>query len=79
MYSMESIIINGIGYLALLINLYSMSLKGEYKLRLISALANTVYIAYGILLSAWPIIFGCTIAVFLHIYRLKTLKHKEND
>ncbi len=51
-----------------------MSVKGEYKLRLISALANFIYIIYGMLLTAFPIIIGCSIAVVLHIYRLKRLK-----
>jgi len=76
---MDSIIINAIGYIGLIINLYSMSVKGEYKLRLISTIANTVYIVYGILLNAYPIIIGCSIAVLLHIYRLKNLKPKKDD
>ncbi|WP_223033630.1 hypothetical protein [Hanstruepera marina] len=71
---MNSITIDIIGYSALVINLYSMSVKGEYKLRLISALANFIYIIYGMLLTAFPIIIGCSIAVVLHIYRLKRLK-----
>ncbi len=76
---MNSITIDTIGYIALIINLYSMSVKGEYKLRLISALANVVYIFYGILLVAYPIIIGCSIAVGLHIYRLKNLNPVKND
>ena len=56
-----------------------MSVKGEYKLRLISALANTIYIVYGMLLQAYPIIIGCSIAVLLHVYRLKNLKPNKND
>jgi len=50
-----------------------MSVKGEYKLRLISLIANVGYILYGVLISAMPIIVGCTIAVFLHAYHLKRL------
>lgn len=76
---MSSITINGIGYLALVLNLYSMSLKGEYKLRLISTIANGIYIFYGILIDALPITIGCSIAVFLHIYHLKRLKSNKND
>lgn len=67
-------LIDVVGYWALLINLYSMSVKGEYRLRLISTLANVIYIIYGLLLQALPIIIGCTIAVALHLYRLKRLK-----
>lgn len=76
---MNTILIDCIGYGGLVINLYSMSTKGEYKLRLISLIANTVYILYGALISATPIIVGCTIAVFLHGYHLRRLKIKKNS
>jgi len=70
---MSPILIDSIGYAALVINLYSMSAKGEYKLRLVSLIANIGYILYGILLGATPIVVGCTIAVFLHSYHIKRL------
>lgn len=76
---MNTILIDCIGYGGLVINLYSMSTKGEYKLRLVSLIANTVYILYGALISATPIIVGCTIAVFLHGYHLRRLKIKKNS
>lgn len=74
---MNTILIDSIGYGALVINLYSMSTKGEYKLRLISLIANIGYIFYGALISATPVIVGCTIAVFLHGYHLRRLKVKK--
>ncbi len=73
---MNLIVFDIIGYSALVINLYSMSVKGEYKLRLLSAIANFIYIIYGLLISAFPIIIGCTIAVILHLYRLSELNKK---
>ena len=76
---MNSVLIDSIGYAALVINLYSMSTKGEYKLRLISLIANMGYIFYGALISATPIIIGCTIAVFLHGFHLRRLRIKENN
>ena len=76
---MNAILIDCIGYGGLVINLYSMSTKGEYKLRFISLIANIIYIVYGVLISATPIIVGCTIAVFLHGYHLKRLKIKKNN
>lgn len=63
-----------IGYIALILNLYSMSSKGEYRLRIISALANLIYVGYGIMISAVPIILGCSVAVVLHVYRLSRMK-----
>ncbi|WP_456440431.1 hypothetical protein [Psychroserpens sp.] len=76
---MSPILIDSIGYGALIINLYSMSTKGEYKLRLISLIANLGYIFYGVLISATPVIIGCTIAVFLHAYHLRRLRINNND
>ncbi|MDY8137465.1 hypothetical protein [Aquimarina sp. 2201CG5-10] len=77
---MSPFLIDSIGYAALVINLYSMSTKGEYKLRLISLIANTGYILYGALISATPIILGCTIAVLLHGYHIRRLRiNKNND
>lgn len=78
---MSPFLIDSIGYTALVINLYSMSTKGEYKLRLISLIANTGYILYGALISATPIIVGCTIAVLLHGYHIRRLRinKKNND
>ena len=76
---MNPFLIDCIGYGGLVINLYSMSTKGEYKLRLISLIANVVYILYGTLISATPIIIGCSIAVLLHGYHLRRLKIKTNS
>ena len=60
-----------VGYAGLILNLYSMYVKGESRLRLFSVMANAIYIVYGILISAMPIVIGCSIAVLLHLYRLK--------
>lgn len=76
---MNPILIDSIGYGALVINLYSMSTKGEYKLRLISLIANAFYILYGVLIAATPVIVGCTIAVFLHGYHIRRLQIKKNN
>lgn len=76
---MNTVLIDSIGYVALVINLYSMSTKGEYKLRVISLIANIGYVIYGALLSAPPIIIGCSIAVFLHGFHIRRLKIKNNN
>lgn len=68
-----------IGYTALLLNLFSMYTKGEYKLRLFSAIANFIYIIYGVLIGAMPIAIGCSVAVALHVYRLINLKRIKSD
>lgn len=76
---MNPILIDSIGYAALIINLYSMSTKGEYKLRLVSLMANVGYVFYGALINATPIIIGCTIAVFLHGYHIRRLRINNNS
>ena len=76
---MSPFLIDCIGYGGLVINLYSMSTKGEYKLRLISLIANIIYILYGALISATPIIVGCTIAVWLHAYHIRRLRINKNS
>jgi hypothetical protein len=74
---MNPILYDCIGYVGLILNLYSMSTKGEYKLRLFSLVANLVYILYGFLISATPIIIGCTIAVLLHGYHIRRIRLKK--
>lgn len=76
---MNPFLIDSIGYAALVINLYSMSTNGEYKLRIISLTANIGYIFYGVLISAIPIIIGCTIAVFLHGFHIRRLRIEGNN
>ena len=71
---MSETLIDSIGYIGLVINLFSMSLSGEKKLRVFSLIANAVYIIYGVFLGAFPIIIGSSIAVFLHSYRLVKIK-----
>lgn len=75
---MSTVYINIIGFVALAINLYSMSTKGEYKLRLISLIANVIYVLYGVLINALPVIIGCSLAIFLHAYHIKRLSIKTN-
>ena len=74
-----------VGYFALVLNLYSMSAKTEYRLRVISLIANLIYVGYGLLLDALPIIMGYSVALLVHSYLLyknytnsygtKTLSH----
>ena len=76
---MNDVLIDSIGYGALIINLYSMSTKGEYKLRIFSLIANIFYILYGILIHATPVIVGCIIAVLLHAHHIRRLRFKNNN
>ena len=75
---MNGVLIDSIGYGALIINLFSMSTKGEYKLRVFSLIANVFYILYGTLIHATPVIVGCSIAVILHAHHIRRLSIKKN-
>ncbi len=72
--------INALGYIAILLNIVSMAMKNILYLRICSLVANSLYILYGIFLNAMPIIFGGSIAVMLHAYRIKQfIKNNEKD
>lgn len=70
----NEMIADGVAYVALGLNLWSMSMKAEYRLRLIATVANALYIVYGIFLGAYPIIIGCSIAVFFTLVSTDGLK-----
>jgi hypothetical protein len=69
--------INALGFIALCLNLTSMTMKNFMYLRILSLTANSIYILYGFLIDALPIILGSMVAVVIHavgIYRLKKEK-----
>jgi hypothetical protein len=57
-----------IGYVALTLNLVSMSMSNLLYLRVLSLIANAIYIGYAVLLDAPPLVVGCSIAVVIHSY-----------
>jgi hypothetical protein len=68
---------NALGFLALTLNLTAMAMKDILYLRVFSLVANALYIIYGLLLGAAPIVTGSFVAVVIHsitIYRLKHAK-----
>jgi len=68
-----------IGYTALTFNLISMTRANVIRLRQLSAIANGMYIIYGFLIDAYPVIIGCTIAVILHTYHLLRIKKESKN
>jgi cytochrome bd-type quinol oxidase subunit 2 len=62
-----------VGYLGLGLNLFSMYSKKEYRLRFFSIIANFIYIIYGVMINALPLIIGSSVAVIIHLYRLYKL------
>jgi len=70
-------VIDLVGYTTLTFNLISMTRANVIRLRQLSAIANAIYILYGFLIQAYPVVIGCTIAIILHTYHLFRIK-KEN-
>jgi O-antigen/teichoic acid export membrane protein len=68
---------NALGFLALTLNLTAMTMKGILYLRILSLVANAIYIVYGLLLGAAPIIAGSSIAVVIHSVSIYKLKHRK--
>jgi hypothetical protein len=66
---------NALGFLALTLNLTSMAMKDILYLRVLSLLANTIYILYGLLIGAAPIVTGSFVAVIIHSVSIYRLKH----
>lgn len=69
--------IDALGFIALTLNLTSMTMKNIMRLRVLSLTANGIYVVYGILIDAAPIIAGSCVAVLIHgvsIYKLKKTK-----
>jgi hypothetical protein len=62
-----------LGYLGLALNLLSMTRKNLLTLRVLSATANIIYIVYGVMLGAPPVVIGCTVAVIVHDYHIVKL------
>ena len=70
--------VDALGFFGLILNLTSMAMKDILYLRFLSLAANTIYIVYGSIIGAIPIIIGSFIAVIIHavsIYKLKHTKH----
>jgi hypothetical protein len=67
--------INALGFLALTLNLTSMTMKDILYLRVLSLIANALYIIYGLLIGAAPIITGSFVAVVIHAISIYKLKH----
>jgi len=67
-----------LGYLALALNLFSMTRKSILTLRVLSALANAIYVFYGALLVSQPMTIGCSIAVIIHLHKIYQIKADKN-
>jgi hypothetical protein len=63
-----NIIIEGIGYIAMLIILYSFTIENMYKLRLVNSIGSAFWIVYGIGIMAGPTIMVNSCVLMIHSY-----------
>lgn len=71
---MEELNINGIeifGYISMIVVLVSMTMKNIKKLRIINSIACAMFVVYGIILSAYPIVLMNILVIFINLYNLK--------
>lgn len=69
-------IVELIGYAGSVIVVISLTMRSVVKLRLINLVASLLFIAYGLLINAWPIfILNCLIMV-INIYYLRQMQRK---
>lgn len=59
-----------IGFAALAIALVAMSRKNVIILRRWHLAASTLYLVYGLLITAYPIIVGAVLYCSIHLYHL---------
>ncbi|WP_219007370.1 hypothetical protein [Aquimarina litoralis] len=52
-------------------------MKNIFLLRLLSLIANSIYMIYGLLLNAPPFIIGCGIAIIIQGFHLLKLKQSQ--
>ena len=76
-YEIESLV-HFLGLLALGFSLLAMSMKNILFLRILSAAANFIYIIYGFLLAAPPLMIGGTVVIVIHAYHIYKLRQNNN-
>lgn len=71
---MEVLNISGIeifGYISMLVVLISMTMKNIKNLRILNSIACAMFVIYGIVLSAYPIVLMNILVIAINLYNLK--------
>ena len=62
-----------LGYIALFMSLFSMTMTDIKRLRWLHLFASVFYLVYGLAIEAIPIMLGGAIFMILHIYHLRRI------
>lgn len=68
-----------VGYLAMILVISSFVFKDLIKLRIVNLVGAIVFITYGFMLNAWPIIATNLIIIIIQIYHLFKPKFTTNE
>jgi hypothetical protein len=58
------------GYLSMILVLVSMMMKNMKKLRILNSIACSMFVVYGVTLSAYPIVVMNILVIFINIWRI---------
>jgi uncharacterized BrkB/YihY/UPF0761 family membrane protein len=61
-------LIDIVGYIGMIIILYSFTIENMYKLRLVNSIGSIVWIVYGIGIWAGPTILVNSCVLMIHLY-----------
>lgn len=59
-----------IGYLALAAGIVAMTMKNILTLRIIHSVSAALYVAYGFLMGAQPILVGGSLFLMIHAWKI---------
>jgi hypothetical protein len=66
-----------IGYLAVILNLFSFTRKGEFNIRIWSIIANLTFFIYGVNKNTKALIIGTVLTILIHIFKIINIKLKK--
>lgn len=66
-----------VGYIALAVSLLSVNMNNMLRFRMFHLLASLIYLVYGCLIGAMPIIIGAALFSLIHCYRIIRLLKNE--
>lgn len=63
-----------IGYLASIFIVISLMMTSVVKLRVINTVGCILFVIYGVIVGAYPVVISNSIIVFINLYRLYQVK-----
>ena len=59
-----------VGYTALCISLLSVNMNNMLWFRCLHLLASCIYLVYGVMIEAMPLVIGASLFTLIHTYRI---------